>query len=374
MKKHQVPLCALVCVLLSIPASAQDMWSQIQDHQVSSFEGRYLMTRHNFPEANYDINKFLALAEEQGKNLGETPAQIEARKQMVRDANPDIVKGTTQKSSVTLTRIGDVYKADIIQSRPVVTGEDAGAQVAHFVNYYDGKNKVIVEGMGQQTPRQASLERDEGLELPHLVSDFPAMVLLSMAPPSQFFSAKSALQKANNALVLEQPFNQPVSGGIHRGIWRLTLDSDTLNPMKLEVLNARNRAVGQIYTVEAYKTVDGIQVPAKITTSVGNSFEVTWQLQEARLNNSVDKANLLLAAGTEINDYRFGAEKALRYKIVDGKLLSDTQVRKLLGEQKAVAAAEDARITESGMPVIVLAGLSFLGLGGVLWKKGSFEK
>ena len=121
--------------------------------------------------------------------------------------------------------------------------------------------------------------------------------------------------------------------------------------------------------VEDFVQVSGVALPSKVilghraSDKPGGSKQ-SYTLQSVKINEEVDPSSVLLPRGVALTDYRFGEEQGVPYVIKDGLLLSDEQVKQLLGERSQTKAAglAPSQQTVNHTPLMLMGGLRLIQL------------
>ena len=121
---------------------------------------------------------------------------------------------------------------------------------------------------------------------------------------------------------------------------------------------------------KGYKQYEnGIWFPSELDERFGERQTTRFTLKSVKFNDDVDPAGLLLPAGANLRDERFG--EVTSYRITDGSLPSDEKVRKMLGDERAANKAMDQAQNTSKRPSLAMiapiAGLFLMAMSCVLW-------
>ncbi len=314
----------------------------------------------------------IARVMEEARQRGESEAGIRSAGKLMRETLQKEAVGSTQSAKLTFVRQGLTTRSDVIEGPPISPGIAPGT-TAYFIDYYDGKNAVALEGVGKVLPKHGTLTRAKEEILNHSAAGF-LPIFLTGAPITEIFSpSNSSLREGkNDTIVLEKSIpDKNVSY-----VLRLAISKQTWRPTVMEVVFPNdNNWIGERYTASSYQRYpNDIWFPTKIigVFFIGKKGDSTasldYQLVQAAFNNSAVLSDLKVPAGTLLTDRRFGG-RGVTYKLTD-KLPSDERVRKLLATQQADSKAELAREQRStALPITLSLGALFTTLGIALWMR-----
>lgn len=385
LKSRKIAMRAFVgslCVIMwrALPAFSQsqktsnDWWNQIKqsDAHIRSCRVTWKRVMTTKSHMRSDVEKQVQRAKEQVRQEGGTAADIEQTEQNVRTLIHRQIIGYTQTQVLSFVRVGRTIRCDVLSGAPSDTTSSPNSVIAHYIDFYDGKNAVNLAGRGTAVPTRGQVTRDNKEILAHSAPALSDLLFLSgTAITSEFSPTNSTLHEGpNNTLILERHLKTP-----HLYRLRLALDKAHLRPIAFEGVDesfAPDNVVKMRRIATDYRAYsDGIWFPSKIKTDRGFGGEEDV-LVKVDFNEMVDPMETRLPPGTKLADTRFGDKKTVGYKLKNGQLLTDEEVTNLIQQkQKAKRAADKAEPIASQhmstLPVTPAFGLLFIFLGSVLW-------
>ena len=357
-------------------AEIQKIWQSIENRNIQRFQATWNATITLNANPSMDVERYKNTVMADGKAAGaeKKPEQWKASTQSAEHFANAIKRGTVLKQSLEVSRVGNVIRFDV---KP----QDESRSKTPYIDFYDGKNAVTLfprtrmkNGdfeIDNSKPFRGAVTRDPE-EILGGSAPFGQSILLAQEPITHYFDrVNSQLEKRGSYIVL----TEKKAKTFKTALLQLVLKDTDLSPVSLQHIALYGLRKGQVeggHRVEAYREISGVQIPSRIVYSDRVSHKPGGQrielvLQNAAINNSVDVSSILLPAGAEVGDYRFGKEKGVKYKITDGHLLTDAQVQKLLGALPQ--PSKSTAVQQSSFPITSLLGLALIALGGALWIK-----
>lgn len=362
--------------------ASPDLWQKIaaRDQRLQKFSAQWQMTETQLPNPkghspfgnapapdNLPSGALEQLSPDQKKQVAQQKSEILA-------AEKEWETGFSVRQSINAVRVGEKTRTELRSSTP--------NHEAHVIEYYDGKLYASLEEV-QLAP--FSVRKDKKSEWMARVVPRPAelfditmpdevSLLLAQQPITTFFNRDNTeIIDRGDKIVLRR--KTPIDK-FKDAFVEVTLTKKELAPVEFAQYPSTGAKAATLFKTEM-QTIDGKLLPKKVySAEASQSSTVVYDLKQASINEEVDKNAVLLPAGVVVSDYRFGQDNGVNYPINDGNLLSDEQVKKLLGEKPSPAPAplQKAVANPQHPPLMILAGFGLIGVGGMLWKKSSSEK
>ncbi len=375
-------LLTIILVALSCNALAQTNLSPSEVREklsalpASRFEAHWQITTKRQPNPKLNTAAYVAQLQSVADPQAKLPAaqQKEVLQQQERYAKA-LQSGATFMEKLNIVRVGDKIMAESV-------GTDSLRSNNKVIDFYDGTNAAsfieisqIIDGVEQKT-YQGTVTRNPEEVLSHSAPDDVA-ILLTQAPITPHFNARnSEVAISDGKVTLKKGvISQTSRGPLQLGYsTQLVLSSPELYPIALRMLDNKGKVLSE-FVVKEYKKRDGKKIPSLIVSQDVASGKPGGEIREFKLLDSahgaeVDTAKLKLPTDVLVSDYRFGNDNGVSYQLKDGTLLSDQEVRKLLGE-KSQEPTQTMQQKSNLTPLMLLLGFGLIGIGGVVWKKGA---
>jgi hypothetical protein len=285
------------------------------------------------PQVRPDAETAIARLKEQAAKAGNNATEVQQAVKNAQDYFAKVTQGSTQHQSLSFVRLNKEIRCDITSGPPIKLGSVSQEIIARYIDYYDGTNVVTMAAVGKDMPKRGQLSRDKKDRLSHCAPGFSDIEFLVGAPITEEFSPQnSSLKEKGDSVVLEKQLK-----GNRNYLMRLTLSKEHLRPVEFEAIDISHTPEDIVRLhrkASDYKHYgDQVWFPSKITTDRGFGGEEDV-LVSAVFNAVVDPLELRLPVSASIADMRFGDRQTVGYKLQNGKLLTDDEVKALLGKKQ----------------------------------------
>ena len=387
----------------TLPAS--EVWSKIQQSDARLNPSQITWKHLHVKVANSGISgdEIVERAVAQSASRGEPEDVQKEVAQSARQSAEQASAGSTYTGVLSIARSGSVMRCEVIQDAPV-SGAPSSPKPktpslqAHYVDFYDGKNLVMLEAVNSgdaPTPLQGELTRPPKAALMHtLPDDYYALFLMGAAVTDVFPASTTTIESTQNGnVVLQRRTQQQLSNGASVPVvLRSTISAQFWRPLDLELLypNENNRPRRRYQASDYQVQSNGAWFPLQVTVAhlYGRGYQIskgrratdadfnakdTYTLVKATFGEQADVSslNLPIPRGTTIGDSRFGPTKSVRYRVMTGVLPGDDAVLRMVKEQEKEKAQEaEAQRQQQRRQYFLFAlplGALISGLGVLLW-------
>lgn len=374
-----------------VPMSpSQTYWDNIRnaDSKVEAIQVKWKATQVHLPNdylTDQKIEEIMAnVADQESKldldlSLNEVDRRAKfARKQL----NIDRI-GSSQTSNLSFIRVGKQIRADtVFEPQHYVGSTDNQSWRSHTIDFYDWQSSVALNEVfdvaeNGSTMKSSSWTGERWQAPKHALWRSAATFGQLFFLPGQSVTVsydpnKTTIHEGENNTIILEIIDSKDQDKLHRTI----ISKEMWKPLSSETIVKSSGYVLLRIEAKGYKQYkDGIWFPTELTERFGNKQTTQFTLKEVKFNDDVDPAGLRLPAGANLRDERFG--EVTSYKITDGSLPTDAEVRKMLGEQskeaKAMAQAENMGKRQISAMMVPIAGLLLMAMSCALWVR-SFKK
>ena len=382
--------------------SNSTVWRKIEqsDAQMQKSHIEWKLLHVSVPDPRSDVDAVAERAASQVKSQG---ASVEVQKSFAKVARASAQRqqsGFVFHSVLEIVRSSSVIVCDVLQSAPQVDSKQASEPSqtkARYVDYSDGTNIVLLEGLQSDPFLRGELVRRKSATLKHSVPTTSHELFLTGGSIAKVFPPSKTVVKdeGGQSLTLETVTQQQLSDEISIPIiLRSTISKKTWRPLKLEMISPKEKGITvQRFEASDYQLQsDGVWFPhqveifqlygkgtpissGRVATEDDFFYKDTYTLARAEFGKQADISvlNSPIPQGSVISDNRFEPRPSVRYKSTTGVLPNDTKVLGILEqqEQQQVQDAETKRQQKSqrfalfGLPL----GALIAGLGVVFWMR-----
>ncbi len=376
-------ICGLNLTLMASVCYAQngsaELWDRIaaRDQRFSKFSAQWQMTYTQLPNPNgkspfssapapddIPTDAFEQLSPDQKR-------WMEKRKQEIARAEDQWKSGFTVLQDINSTHFNGKTRTELQSS--------TSDHEAHVIEYFDGKHFASFEELQVAPFSPAKEQKTEwtGIVIPRPDEIFEMTMpdeislLLAQQPITTFFNRQNTeVLTQNDTITLRR---QAPQDKFPEAFVEITLTKNELAPIQFAEYPSRQSEAATLLKAEM-QSLNGELIPKKVYSAESQrNSTVVYDLKQALIGEAVDEASVLIPSGIVVSDYRFGEADGVNYTIQDGRLLSDDQVKKLLGQRIPVKVAGLAKQEQSTNRIIwgVLLGVGLVVLGSVTWKKNA---
>lgn len=382
-------LCASTQVEAQEPpanAKAQAWWEeQKANPQITACRVSWDRTQRVNPNLQADPEKWAARELEAARQEKVGEAEAQRRAEVERREAEVSRKGRTVASRLDFVRVGKSVLCKIAYPEIRYHAIEFSDGVTSLFSSTQFKDKPIsTDGVVTRNPDSVLWHSASGTQVARFLLGIPlkdefSIINPSYSPTNSFFSENKdgnvvleskfdpnpRLKDAPATLTLSKEHNLPI---VHESFAvDLMLKANQLSRLKGKSLTRIS-----IGGYQQYK--NGIWFPSKITVTDPISTD-EYTLVKAAFNEDVDPMELRLPADLRVADTRFPGSKPAIYKLENGKIPSDDEVRKMLNLDKEATKAKDTASKEAAdpnaeqpsSPIAPAAGLMFMAMGSVMW-------
>ena len=365
----------------------QFYWNKIReaDAKTKAVEVKWESVLTRIPETSLTdqkIEELVANVVSEGVQLGvlNSPA---AKKQSADSYRKHLQierKGSSQTSHLHFVHVGKQTRGDTVFETPQYVGStDDQNWRSHTIDFYDWQSSVVLDqvfDVGEDgTVLKSSSWTGERLHAPKRALSRSAgtfaqrFFLTGQSVLASYDPSKTVIVEGENDTIVLEMTDVIDENQLHR----TTISKKMWKPLSSETVLKGDEFVGLRIEATGYKQYsNGVWFPTELIETMGDVQTIRFKLKDVKFNDDVDPAGLLLPAGANLRDERFG--EVTSYKIADGTLPTDAEVRKMLGEQRKqdTAMAKAQGMDGNGnrqlsLMIAPIAGLFLMALSCALW-------
>ena len=379
-----------------------DVWREIEqsDAQMQKSRTEWKLLHLNVPDARGDIDATAERAAAQVKSQGASEKAQKSFAAAARESAQQQKSGFVFRSVLEITRNSSATLCDVVQNAPESNSKEnlkPSVGKAHFIDYYDGKNMVFLEGMQSDNLLRGELIRQKNAVLKHSIPTIYHELFLTGNSITKVFPPSNTVIKKESGygLVLETQTQQQLSDEISIPIiLRATISKKVWRPLHLEIIrpNEKNIVVQKFEASDYQRLPDGVWFPrqidvfqlygkgtpispGRVATENDFFYKDTYTLVRADFGGRADVSvlNSPIPQGPIIADSRFAPRSSVRYKAMKGVLPDDAKIMRMLEEQEQEQAQDAAQQKQQKRQQFALFGLPLgaliVGLGVVFWMR-----
>lgn len=376
-------------------AETQTWWGDQQkiDTRVTACRVSWNRIQRINPNPQADPEKWgartLAWARQQGFDEKEAQRQAQGERREAEISR----KGRTINTRLDFVRVGKSVRCEIvypeIQSRAI---EFSDGQNALFV-WTQVKNAAVSKNANLTRDAKSVLSRSAGGEqVARFLLGIPFNEDFSTSNPSYLQANTSLKQSAEGSILMERNLDpnprltdSPALLTFSKAHLPTAYESFALNFWLKGGKYSRHK--GKLLTrttIEGYQQhKNGVWFPSKITV-IGPISTTEYTLVKVAFNEAIDPMEMRLPADMRVADSRFGySSKPAIYKLQNGQIPSDEEVRKMLNLDKEATQAKNAASQEvaspkpnplSSLPIAPAAGLLLMAMGCMMWMRSGHNE
>lgn len=380
------------------PQQVASYWQQIEtaDHRIQSVKAEWQRLEVAAPDPSVsqaDIEESARRIGEKAKADGQSPVRAKEEEDFIREIKTRLRSGFQQRATLSLIRIGQKTRVDIIggpQEYPGISPKELEQRI-RVIDYYDAKTGDAISFLESFRPSEqtdskkeptfeanftGSLTRDPSRALAFSARDFgDSFFLAGTGILTKYRKDETTLYEgANDSLILEQLSEDK------KWLFRTTLSKATWRPLSYERIVAHNgRVTGRVEASKYRLYKEGIWFPGELHDTSASEITTTHILEDVKFNRDVAATEIKLPNDVVVDDQRFGVP--LNFTIRNGQMPPESEVRRVAESKKRMRKEKGLDQKQEDVPqkklslllpsALPIFGLGLIAMGCALWIRSS---